>query len=310
MSNLLFLVAALFLVIKSADYAIKYSTNFAHALRLPRYVVGFLIVAVISILPETFISINSSLQGIPEFGLGLLFGSNVADLTIVFAIIIFAAGSGIKVGSKVLENSTWYLLLLALPILVGFDGYYSRIEGAFLVAAGLFFYYWVYKRNHHESLPRAERPQQHRSRDFLYLVLSMAALLLGAHLTVDYGIAFAESIHINPVLIGMLVVGLGTTLPELLFALRAVRQKKDDLAMGDILGTVISDATIVVGIIALLYPFHFPQQIIYITAAFMLFSALVLFDFMRSRKILTKKEGVLLLLLYIVFVVVEYMVNG
>ncbi|MBI4118162.1 MAG: sodium:calcium antiporter [Parcubacteria group bacterium] len=310
MSNLLFLAASLFVVIKSADLAIKYATYFAHILRLPKYVVGFLVVAVISILPETLIGIDASLRGVPAFGLGTLFGSNVADLTLVFAIVVFATVSGIKVGSKILEQNRWYPLLLALPIFVGFDGYYSRIEGVLLIAAGLFFFYWTFRENHHHAPSQGEHHHYHYLLNLLYLLLSTGGLIVGSHLTVQYGIALAESVSLSPILIGMLVVGLGTTLPELLFSIRAVRQNRDELALGDILGTVISDATIVVGILALISPFYFPKEIVYITAAFMVASALVLFQFMRSGKLLTKKEGVLLVLLYIVFVAVEYILHG
>jgi len=83
------LIISLAVVIKSADLAIKYSTKLAESFHLSKYVVGFLIVSVISILPETFISITSAFEGIPAFGLGTLFGSNVADLTLVFVLVIF-----------------------------------------------------------------------------------------------------------------------------------------------------------------------------------------------------------------------------
>ena len=298
------------MVVKSADYAIKYATELAQGLRLPKYVIGFLVVAIISILPETFISINSALQGFPAFGLGTLFGSNVADLTLVFAIIVFSTTNGIKVGSKILENNKWYPFLLTLPIIVGFDGYYSRLEGAFLIITGLYFYYWIFKKNnnHNNSAP-AQNENCHPYQNLFYLILSMAVLLFGAHLTVKYGGAFAESIGLNPILIGILIVGLGTTLPELLFSLKALKQKGDSLALGDILGTVISDATIVVGILALINPFYFPQKIVYLTAMFMVTASLILFIFLRSGKTLTKKEGVYLFIFYLIFVVTEFLMN-
>lgn len=307
MIDFLLLACSLFLVIKSADFAIKYATRVAYILRLPRYVIGFLVVAVISILPETFIAIDSSLRGIPSFGLGTLFGSNVADLTLVFAIIIFSTAGGIKVSSKILEENRWYPLLLAFPIFVGFDGHYSRTEGVFLIAAGLLFYYLTFKKNY--SIEAPTENHHLRRRNILLLIISMAALLLGSHLTVKYGVAFAESVHLNPVLIGMLIVGLGTTLPELFFSLKAVREKESGLALGDILGTVVSDATIAVGIVALISPFYFSQKIVYITAAFMVLASFILLKFMRSGKILTKKEGILLFLFYAVFILTEYTIS-
>lgn len=309
MFNLILLLFSLFLVLISANFAIKYATNLAQIFRLPKYVIGFIVVAIISILPETFISINAALAGLPSFGLATLFGSNVADLTLVFAIIIFATARGIKVNSKILENNKWYPLLLAMPILVGWDGYYSRSEGTLLITVGLLFYYWVLRHNPRLPVSRQDKKLQPYLSLFC-LLLSMAVLLWASHLTVGYGLALAQSINVNPTLIAMLVVGLGTTLPELSFSLAAIKQKGESLALGDVLGTVISDATIAVGILALINPFYFPQRIIYVTAMFMILAALLLLALMRSGKRLNKKEGLLLLLFYIFFVLTEYLLNG
>lgn len=306
MFALIFLIVSLAIVIKSADFAIKYSSNLAGFFRLPKYTVGFVIVAIISIMPETFIAINSALQGVPAFGLGTLFGSNVADLTLVFAIVIFAASREIKVGSRILDNNKWYPFLLALPILIGLDGHYSRVEGLILIIAGVWFFFQTLKKSRKIS-SQPEMTGNHFFKNFFFLILSMGVLLLGSYLTVRYGVAFAESIKISPVLIGMLVVGLGTTLPELFFSLRAVRQNGDNLALGDVLGTVISDATIAVGLMAMIRPFDFPVEIVYITAAFMFLASILLFAMMRSDRVLTKHEGLILFLFYVVFVLTEYL---
>ena len=316
MLNLFFLAISLFLVMKSSSYAIKYASNLAYALKFPKYVVGFIVVAVISILPETFIAINSAIKGIPSFGLGTLFGANVADLTIIFAIIIFSTASGVRINSRILESNKWYPFFIALPIFAGIDGYYSRSEGIFLIVAGAIFYYLTFKSHHRECSVVKEdnhshsHNNKHGLKNLGYLLLSMAVLLFGANLTVKYGVSFAQFMKVNPVLIGILVVGLGTCLPELSFSLRAVKHKDNCLALGDILGTVISDATIVVGILALINPFYFPQKIVYITAMFSVLASILLFHFMRSGKILTKKEALFLFFFYAVFVATEYLVNS
>ena len=120
-------------VIKSADFAIHYSTRLAESFKLSKYIVGFLIVAVISILPETFISVTSALEGIPSFGLGTLFGSNVADLTLVFAIVVLFAGRSLKIESKIIKNRYLHIGIMSIPIILGLNGYFSRWEGLFLI---------------------------------------------------------------------------------------------------------------------------------------------------------------------------------
>ena len=145
--NLFIFAVSLFIIIKSATLATKYAVRVAESFHLSKYIVGFIIIAVISILPEAFIFINSAFKGIPSFGLGTLFGSNVADLTLVFAIIIMLAGRGIKVESKILKNNAVFPLLLLIPIILGLDGHYSRVEGAVLIIAGAIFYYFAFKNS-------------------------------------------------------------------------------------------------------------------------------------------------------------------
>ena len=297
---------SLLVVIKSADFAIQYSTKLAESSKLSKYVIGFLIVSVISIMPETFISIASAIEGMPSFGLGTLFGSNVADLTLVFALVVLISGRDLKVESKVIKNSFLHIGALLTPIIFGFNGYYSRWEGIALIAVGLSFYFLALKKRPYGAKTNRKR---FKILDLLMLVLSMGLLLLGAHLTIRFGVNFANALNINPVLIGMFVVALGTTLPELMFSIQAARQKHDGLALGDILGTVIADATIVVGIISIIRPFAFNPRIVYISGLFMLFAAILLFYFMKSGKILTKKEVILLVLFYSLFIAAELSVG-
>ena len=305
--DLFVFAVSLCLVVKGATMANKYAARLARSFCLSKYIVGFVVVAVISILPETFVAINSAIKGIPSFGLGTLLGSNVADLTLVFSIILVVAGKGIKVQSRVLKNRWFYSLLLFLPLVLGLDGHFSRLEGAALILAGGIFYFAVLRDGREKTLPTACATD--RLKDFAWLLLGMAVLLVGAYFTVESATALAASLKVNPILIGMLVVGLGTTLPELLFSLRCVKKNDDSLAVGDILGTVLADATIVVGILALMSPFLFPVKIIYITGSFMVVASFVLFYFMHSGRSLSKKEGYLLLIFWLIFVLVEFIAN-
>ncbi len=309
MVNQIFIfVVAIFLLIKGATLATRYASALAQSYRLSSYVVGFMVVALISILPETFISVTAALRGVPEFGLSVLFGSNIADLTLVFALIIYLSRRSIKVESKIIKNHATYPLILIFPLILGFDGHYSRLEGLALMVVGGIFYYMAFKNggNGEELAP----VKNHKLKNFGLLLCSMVILLVGSHFTVTSASALAFAWGVSPILIGMLVVGLGTTMPELIFSLKSIKKGDDSLAIGDILGTVLADATLVVGIISVVHPFDFPKRIVYFTGLLMVISAFFLLRFMRSGRSLTKSEAELLVSLWMVFVFIEFLLNS
>ncbi len=306
-NNIFIFAVAIFFVIKGATLAVRYATQLAESFRLSKYTVGFIVISVISILPESFIAINAAIAGVPSFGLGMLFGSNISDLTLVFAVIILLAGRSLKIESKILKNHVVYPFILLLPIILGFDGFYSRWEGAALIVAGAIFYYTALKNSIDNTLPPSNGVG--RGKNLLFLLASMVLLLVGAHFTVSAATTLAEMAGVTPILIGMLVVGLGTTMPEFFFALKSVKKNDDSLAVGDLLGTVLADATIVVGVLALVHPFAFPKSIVYVTGLFMVAASFLLFYFMRSGHTVTKREASLLLMFWIVFVLVEFIIN-
>lgn len=295
-------IAPLLLMVKAADMAIRSSSKLAKSLHLSTHVVGFLIIAGISVLPETLVSVQAALQGVPSFGVATLFGSNVADLSLVFVLVLLFSKKGLKVESKILKDQYWYFLALLVPILLGYDGTFTRLEGLALVLTGVFFHMRALKRDH-KDVSRLRTQFSWASAGLL--LLSMALLLLGSYATVESGVALAETLGVSPVLVGMLLVGLGTTLPETFFAIKAVRHNDAPLALGDILGTVMTDATIVLGIVALIAPFTFDVRLVHLTGMYMLFGAILLFYFMQSGHTLKRKEGLFLFVFYLIFVFTE-----
>ncbi|QQR54457.1 hypothetical protein IPG41_04620 [Candidatus Peregrinibacteria bacterium] len=303
----LLFILSLGLLVKSAERAICYSNTIAKSFNFSRFVMGFFVIAFISILPETLISLISAAKGTPEFGMGTLLGSNVADLTVVFFFVILASKKGLKVSDVVFRKNIYCLPLFALPIVLGFDFEYSRLDGFALLGAGVAYYVWAL----HHDLPKdqARIASSFHWGTLLLLLVSMGVLLLSASLTVKFGTLTAEQWGVHPILVGLLFVGLGTTLPELFFSVQAVRKHYNGLAIGDILGTVISDATMVLGLTILVSPFDFAPSLIWVTGGFMFFAALLLFVLMKTDRELSRWEGFLLLGLYFAFVACEFWAN-
>jgi cation:H+ antiporter len=309
--NFVLLILFLILLVKSAEYATKYSQTLSKKFHISSLIVGFFIVAIISSLPEGTIAIISAIQGVPEFGLGTLIGSNVTDLLLVFGLAaLFSGSSGIPVKSRILKKDFFYLAILFFPVLSGLDGNYSRLDGVILLAAGLSFFFSLYirakmfkKENYHLS-----------KKDFIknlaLLIISLAVLIISSNYAIKYGVIFANDIHVPSILISLTIVSLGTCLPELAFSLKAVKEHHDELALGDVLGTVISDATIYVGIMALISPFSFDPLIIYITGFSMFFAGVISTIFINTDKTLSKKEGIYLLVFYGIYLIIEITANS
>lgn len=308
LANLLIFVSAFTLVIQGATLATTYSVKLSKNFRLSKHVVSFIVVAFVGILPETVIVINSAIKGIPEFGLGTLFGANIADLTLVFAIIIFYAGRGLKIKSDILKDIKLYPLFILFPLLFGLNGHYTRVEGIILIIIGLLFYYYIFKNGAEKVQNLGER--EAKLKNIAFFLLAMILLLVGSHYTVLSATSLANMLQIPAILIGILIIGLGTVMPELFYSLKAVKKKDDDLAVGDILGTVLANVTIITGLLAFISPFSFPPKIIFVTGAFMLVASLLLIRFMHSEKTLSKKEGFILLAFWFLYIVTELFVNS
>ena len=307
--NLVLFLIFLVILIKGADYAVRYSSRLAKIMSFPEFIVSFFIVAFISVLPEGTISLISALRGEPGLGLGTLIGSNVADLTLVFGIVSLFSYSGIKVKSSILSNNLFYIILLFFPLLLGIDGYYSRIDGAVLLAIGMMFYYKLYldSRKFHKKFNNTSKGSF--VVNLALLILSLIVIIISAYLTVTYSVSFAYDLKIPAVIVGGTILALGTCLPELIFSVKAVRKNRDSLALGDLLGTVITDATILFGIVALISPFKYQISSIYLLTGAMFVAGLLVIYFMKSERKLSKLEGVLLLLGYILFLFLQFFVS-
>ncbi len=300
--SLILLLVSLMILLKSAEYSIKYSSKLSRLLKISEFVVGFFIIALISSIPEATVSIISALKGTPELGFGTLLGSKIADLTIILGIVSLFSFKGIKIESKIIKNNFSYLLLFVFPLVLGLDGRYSRIDGLILLFLGGLFLLKIYldnKQSHEESKGKEEGsiPKQ-----FILLMISIIILLVSAFLTVEFATDFATKIKLSPLIIGATIVALGTCLPELAFAIKSIKQKKDGLAIGEILGSVVIDITLVLGLVALISPFNYSINNITFIAGTLFLVGIIATVFMKTHKSINKIEGRILIIIYVLFI--------
>ena len=304
--NVLVLVLLLLLLGKSASWAVRAAVKTARIAGLNELVISIVVITAISILPETIISIISAFRGSPSLGLGTLLGSNVVDLTFVLGVMAVFSRKKIAVESTFIKKDYLFLGFLLPPLILGFTGHFSRLDGIILILASLVFFYamtQVKTPRPSITLPEERTPL---AREAMILVLSLLAMGGSAYYVVKYAEAIATSIGVTPALIGLTVIAIGTCLPELIFSFRAISRRHPTLALGDVFGTVITDANLVLGITAFIHPFSFNPRLIIVTGIFMLLAGLFSLELLRSDRALTRSEGFLLLVFYGLFITVEF----
>jgi len=302
---LVFIIACIVLV-KSAEFAVKASTHIARFFKLTEFVTSFILIAMVSSLPEGFISIISALKGEPGIGVGTLLGGNIADLTLILGLVALA-GHPIRIHSSIIKKDLYFAVLILLPILLGLNGIISRIDGAIMLFAGIGFMLVLLKERAYFHKPFEMR--DHWIKQTAIFVVSITVMLISAYYIVQSTGSLAEELGIPTLLIGLVLVALGTTLPEFTFALQSVRKGHGDLAVGDLLGTVVVDACIIMGITALISPIAINIFMLSIIGIFTAFAVIFALLFMRTDGILTKNEALALVLFYVGFVVVQILIR-
>ena len=315
------LVFSGFLLLWAANWLVGSVTHIAGYLRWCEFVIAFFVMAIVSSLPNLFVGITSALQGVPELSFGDIVGNSVVDLTLVAALAVLV-GKKLEANSSLIQKSALFTLAIALlPILLIFDKELGRGDGVVLLLAFLLYSAWlISRRKEHTAVFNHSDPadiHDHFShfRGFLWSIgktaIGIFLLLASAQGVVSASLFFANELHVPLTMVGIIVLGLGSAMPEAYFTIAAARKGNSKVILGDLMGTVIVMATLVLGIVALIEPIRVPHFSSFAIARLFLFiSAFLFFLFLRTGRKVTRKEGIFLILLYIIFVLAELIYNA
>jgi len=299
----------IFVLVKSADFSIKFSHSLSRELNVQDFVISFFLVSIISVLPETSISIISALNKTPQFGLGTILGSTIADLTLVFGIVSLFSNDGIKVRSVFIRSNMFLLFLVIFPFVLGLDGSYSRTDGFILLLLGVIFLYGIFSKSRKYPKKDSMEKKENTFKNILMLLISLSLLVISAKYVVSIGIKISEQIGIPAEIVSITFVSLGVCLPETIFSIESIKKNLSSLAIGDIFGTVIINSTIVLGMTSMIQPFSFERGIVVVAGSAMVLSSALVFIFLKTEKTLTKKEGICLILFYVFYISIQLLTN-
>jgi len=203
------------------------------------------------------------------------------------------------------------VFIAALPIgLMLMGNELSRLDGAILLAVFLFYMIHLIKERK-EFKKEVKEKIKHLDivLNVIIFMLSLILLFLSANFVVDYATKISMELLLPPILVGLFIVSIGTTLPELTFDIQAVIKKHPEMALGDVIGSVVINSTLVLGITSIIYPITANFLLFFSSAFLMLIIAFIFATFVESGRKLYLKEGIALVLLYIFFIMIEFYIK-
>ena len=303
-------ILALAVLIKASDYFTDSAEKIGIYLGLPAFIIGVTIVAVGTSLPELLSSIFAVLSDSSEIVVGNVIGSNIANIFLVLGVAAIIA--------KKLEV-TYELVHVDLPMLIGsafilaitiWDGVFTQLE-AVICILGLIIYVWytikIGKEHEHESTEKAVKKKKREEKKIFpwkelgIFLVSMVFIFIGAKYTIESVIELSSILNIGKEIIAITAVALGTSLPELVVSIQAAKKGRAEMAVGNILGSNIFNSYAVMAIPAFVGTLVIPETILTFALPVMLIATLLYYFITQDRQI-TKWEGALLILFYILFV--------
>ncbi|WP_153915438.1 calcium/sodium antiporter [Shewanella sp. TC10] len=314
--NILMLIAGLGVLVWSADRFVYGAAAFARNLGLPPMLIGLTIVAMGSSAPEMFVAATASMEGMSDTAVGNVLGSNVANITLILGIT--ALLGAISVSSQTLKREI--PLMLAATVLAGYlihDGMLTRVEGGILLVAFfalMGFFIWQAMRNKQidplSDESDAEIPKNVPTlHAIIWIIVGMILLPLSADWMVSGAVGIAKTFGLSDLVIGLTIIAVGTSLPELAACIAGVLKKEDDLAIGNIVGSNLFNILAVLAIPGLIAPGEIDAQassrdFYMVLGTSTALAVLVLSS--GAKKQLTRWHGAILLVVFIAYQIVLF----
>jgi cation:H+ antiporter len=303
-------VSALILI-KAVNLFISSASRISSALGITGYTVSFLLIAASTSMPEAFVGIASAIDKNPILSFGNVIGANVALLTLVISVPVLLKK---EISTRsIVHSKDLYLTagIVGAPLLLSLDGTLSRLDGIILLAIYFSYIFYVIKRTHKYETIIEGLEDKKFWKYFGLFALSFALVLVASEGIVQSAKILSTNLGWGLGFVGLSITAIGTTFPELSYAITAITKNKQQEILGAIMGSVIANSTMVLGIVSLIHPIDIrglgpgPGIILFMVAALLIFLRAA-----KTKDILSKNEAGLLLGIYILFLIAGYLTQS
>ena len=296
-----FLLLGIVFLLVGGDLLVKSSAALASKLNVSPFLIGITVVSFGTSAPELLVSLNAALQGSTGIAIGNVIGSNIANIALVLGLTILIRP--INVESKRYLFS-WMIMLVSSVMFYGFsmDGIIDPIDGLFFIS-GLILFISLSIRYRHSSIDEEEIEEGMNSKMIpLYFILGAAGLYFGSEFLVANSVIIAKYFGLSEFVIGITIVALGTSLPELVTSVIAILKGQSSISIGNLIGSNIFNVFAVLGITTLVRPLGADTNLLISDLPIMLGVTLLLGLFLFISRKLRRIEGVLLISIYLIYV--------
>ena len=309
MPNLAVLISGIVVLYFGAVWLVRGASRLASSLGVSPIVVGLTIVSLGTSAPELVVCLVAALQGNPGLAIGNVMGSNLANIGLILGLTSLV--HPLEVKHRVVWREMPVMLLITFAIYpIAFDRVLSRMDGFMLLLVLLAYLVWVFRSGHPDEIKSSHGPRDSMAtseeaasllnlKDIGHVALGSAFLVLGGYCIVKGAVEVASALGISEVIIGLTVVAIGTSLPELATSLVAAMRQEVDIAVGNIIGSNIFNLTAIFGTTAIVRPIMIPETVLSRELAGVVFMSLLLLPILRNGWQIKRWEGALLLTAYI-----------
>jgi cation:H+ antiporter len=298
---ILFLIIGILALYKGSDLVVENSSQLAAKLGVSTLVIGLTVVTLCGIMPELSIGITSSLAKANDLIIGNALGSSILKLGLIFGIAAIITPINIQ-DSTLKHEFPWIMLAAVLIFFLAFDLTISRGDAILLILLGIVFQVYSVRVSQREmlkdigkqKLARRKKKAMKSPRHWMRIILGLILIICGAKLFVDSSLAIAQSLGVSELFIGIVVIAIGTSIPEFVIAITSALRHQPGLGIGNIIGSNVMNVHFVVGIAALIHPLAInPDLLIFDFPMFIFFSILAAVLFHSSHRLSRAEGGVL-----------------
>lgn len=297
--QILLLAVGFFMLMKGADWFVEGSAGIAKKMGIPQLVIGLTIVAMGTSAPEAAVSINASLKGNADIAIGNVVGSNILNILIILGVSAVLATMAIQ-KSTFRYEIPFMIFVTVVLIALGMTGeYVTRVEGVILWIIFIVYLLYLFRlaKQGTDEENTEDRPTW---KLFVSMVVGGVIVVWGSDVTVDSATAIAQMIGLSERFIGLTIVALGTSLPELVTSVIAARKGNADIAIGNIVGSNIFNILFVIGTASIIAPVMYQPGFL-VDGIIAVLVGVLLWVSVAKTKILRKPWGIVMLLCYAVY---------